>query len=267
MPRPITIDDHLLGLLSLVETEGSVVRITQQLDRKDYEALDKVLRACGGTWSRSLKRHVFDGDAAERLDRVLVTGEYTIGDGLGFFPTPAKLAAWLVFQAGVQPGHYVLEPSAGTGAIVDALCNVDAVKVVAVEIDHDRFLKIRPSDKNVGKVCADFLTTSRHELATYLAAYTAFRPVGFHRVVMNPPFRKAGRGDWIDHVRYAFEMLVSDGVLVSVVPRSIEYRQDKRHVEMAKWIEHHGKIARLEDDAFKGSGTSCRTNVIRLVKP
>jgi 16S rRNA G966 N2-methylase RsmD len=261
MPRTIAITDHLLGLLSLVETEGSAARITQQLDRKDYEALNKVLEACGGTWNRSLKRHVFPSDATERLDRVLVTGEYTTDDGLGFFPTPAVLAAWLVKTARVRPGHFVLEPSAGTGAIVEALYKA-AAKVVAVEIAADRFLQIRDNGPSIRKLHADFLA-----LALLALLPEGLNFPGFDRIVMNPPFRKAGRGDWIDHVRHAFEMLVSGGILVSVVPRSIEYRQDKRHVEMAAWIEHHGKITRLEDDAFGPSGTSCRTNVIRLVKP
>ena len=37
------------------------------------------------------------------------------------FPTPPEIAAQMVTLAGIEPGHRVLEPSAGTGRLLDAI--------------------------------------------------------------------------------------------------------------------------------------------------
>ncbi len=40
------------------------------------------------------------------------------------FPTPPDLASRMVDAADIRPGHRVLEPSAGTGALLLAMPNI-----------------------------------------------------------------------------------------------------------------------------------------------
>ena len=67
-----TIPEEVLTVLSTVEIEGNNVRITAQLDRKLYLAVNKVLDRIGGTWNKKAKAHVFDVDPTGRLECILV---------------------------------------------------------------------------------------------------------------------------------------------------------------------------------------------------
>lgn len=61
-----------------VETQGNALKLVDQLDRKDYVRTNKVIEAAGGVWSRAAKAHLFEGEAADRLDQILLTGEIIV---------------------------------------------------------------------------------------------------------------------------------------------------------------------------------------------
>jgi predicted RNA methylase len=252
------IDPQVLSFLSMLEYPSATsVRIAEQLDRATYARVNKVLEALGGKWNRSAKAHVFDSDARARIEIAITTGEVETGQDVGHFPTPAPLARRLVEMADVRPKQHVLEPSAGTGRIVDAVLEIGDVQVYAVERDAARRQSL--SDRagamghrgalHVGQ-CEDFMT------------YPATG--GFDRVVMNPPFCRVGLGDHLDHVRHAFGMLVEGGILVSVLPASVTFRRDRRYLEFREWCEERGGIRPLPSGSFKESGTGVETVVVRL---
>lgn len=111
------IDQSVLAVLSNALADGNAVRLAGQLDRKLYERTDKVLNAAGGTWNRKARAHLFDGDAASRLDEIILTGEIVLPkDDFNFFPTPPSIVERMIDLADVQRGMKVLEPSAGRGA-------------------------------------------------------------------------------------------------------------------------------------------------------
>lgn len=128
------------------------------------------------------------------------------------FETPRELARRMVELADVQPGHRVLEPSAGTGALADAILGrfsgADCGRVVLVEHNgelargledrRDRTLYANGSNYDVRH--ADFLTCNG-DLGT------------FHRVVMNPPFKDAAD---VRHILHARHFLKPGGVLVAI---------------------------------------------------
>jgi predicted RNA methylase len=263
------IKQEVLIVLSTMECTGKAAKITSgQLDRKLYLEVNKVLEALGGKWSRAGKVHVFDGDASELLDTAIVTGEVTTAREIGFFETPVELATELCAMAGVQVGDVCLEPSAGTGRIVEALAKYRPRAIIAVEVDPERCarfnsdvfsaLRQRHPELTLLSVHADFMTRD-------LSLTCDVGPVD--RVVMNPPFTKVGVGGPLDHVYHAFKMLKSGGVLVSVLPSGVVFRQDRQHRTFRAWVEQeHGTIAPLPDDSFEESGTGVRTCVLKIVK-
>jgi predicted RNA methylase len=249
------IDPDVLDVLAMLDCDGTAVRITEQLDRKLYEKTNKVLVALGGKWTRGAKAHLFGSDPRPRLDLAMTTGEVETGQDVGFFETPAPLAKQLVKMAAVRPGQLTLEPSAGTGRIVDALLAVGA-HVTALEWDATRRTVLRTrsveNDQLTVSIAEDFM-------------FWGIEPDGgFDRVVMNPPFCKVGGGDHLDHVRRAFGMLGPSGVLVSVMPASVAFRRDRRYAEFRAWCEEHGTIDPLPEGSFKASGTGVNTVVVRL---
>ncbi len=152
------------------------------------------------------------------------------------FPTPATLAARVVELANVRPGHSVLEPSAGTGALLNALPTIrPGGFVVAVEINHQLAEMLRPIADSVR--CSDFLTLG-DDLGT------------FDRIVMNPPFEAASD---IRHVLHALKFLKPGGRLVSIVAAGP--RQREKLAPLGQWID-------LPDDSFAVAGTNVRTAVI-----
>lgn len=256
------ISNEVLGVLSSLEISGNTITMPK-LERGLYLKVDQVLQAMGGKWNKKMKAHIFSGEPAPLVEQVLALGEVTTHKDLGFFRTPPALAHRLVQMADVRPGHVVLEPSAGDGAIVEALVAVEA-SVVCVERDKGRRMGL------FSRVALDWLTVtiSLPPLDVADDDFMEYRPIEpFDRVVMNPPFLKVGLGDHLDHVRHAFGMLVPGGVLVSVLPAGVMFRQDRRHREFLEWTLAGSSIQALPDGSFKASGTSVRTVVLRLVKP
>ncbi len=257
--RATKIDRNTLRILTgAILTEGDRAVITQQLDRGAYEKVNKALLAAGGAWNRKAKAHVFVGDAGEAIDKLCVTGEYASARDVGWFPTPAPLADRLVAMADLRAGQTVLEPSAGEGAIVLAIKRTGLpVFLGAIERDPKRREKLFNLDPMI-------LAGTGH-----LDDFLNYQPAAgaYDRVVMNPPFARVGRGDHLDHVRHAFTLLVHGGVLVSILPSSISFRQDRRHVEFRAWCEAVGEIDELPAGSFKASGTDVNTVVVRLEKP
>lgn len=236
-----------------------------QLDRKVYTAVNAALEACGGKWSRKARAHVFDDDPTTLIEAAVAQGEITtlreLNASMGFFETPVPLADQLVAMADVTPGMLVLEPSAGRGRIVDALVRAGA-DVVAVERDPARrgFLATRrPQDR------ARVLVRSEDDFMSMPAP-----PEPFDAVVMNPPFVRSGAGDHIDHVRRAFAMLRPGGVLVSVLPGGVVFRQDRRHELFQREVAAlplPGEFTPLPERSFAESGTNVNTVVLRMFKP
>lgn len=128
--------EDVLAVLSRCRTAGNAVHLPEQLDRKLYVAVNKVLEALGSKWNRKAQAHLLAGDAEGVLDTVLLTGTVTIAsDEFGLFETPPPLADRLVNEIGVEVGHRVLEPSAGNGRIALAVLRREPdVTLHAVEI-------------------------------------------------------------------------------------------------------------------------------------
>lgn len=254
MARTYTIEDAVLAVLGNAECDGVALRLTGQLDRKLYVRTNEVLEAAGGKWNKKAKAHLFDGDAAEAVDSLVLTGQYTKARDLdaefGFFETPDELARRVVDEAEISEGHTVLEPSAGLGAIAKHIPFEFGSTLVESDADRAKFLTGAFPAHHV--ICADFLNWTPGENI----------PAKFDRIVMNPPF--ARRAD-IKHITRAASLLAPGGVLVAIASASVMFRTDALAIAFRDLVASlSGNIEALPEGSFKESGTLVNTAIVRL---
>lgn len=255
------IDPHIIDILESALVEGNNLVLTAQLDRKDYEATNKVLVSIGGKWNKKAKAHVFDEPVADVLEPILLTGTYTrTKQDFGQFDTPVELARTVVGHAQIRPNMLVLEPSAGIGRLVGAVIEASDmdVGVRCYELDPKRAAKLRERFGEIqvnGRalipvVECDFLT--RTPLPIY------------DRVVMNPPFAKQAD---IDHVMHAFNFLAPGGRLVAIMSASVTFRTNSKTAAFRIFVETQGGfIEPIPELAFKESGTGVNTVMVVMDK-
>lgn len=161
------------------------------------------------------------------------------------FPTSAELAGRMVELAELETGQLLLEPSAGTGVLLDAVrATVPGVIATAVEFDYRLTEQLRLRYDNVR--CADFLRCN--DLGQ------------FDRVLMNPPFNQAAD---IAHIEHAFSMLRSGGRLVAVCANG-----PKQNAKLRALVEATGgSWEDLPEGSFKHAGTNVRTALVILNAP
>lgn len=117
-----------------------------------------------------------------------------------FYQTPQELVELVHEYACIEDHHKVLEPSAGTGAL---LKGINPHQAVAVEVTPMRAAMLKEQGFDVRQV--DFLDMEPNQ--------------SFDRVVMNPPY---SNGQALRHVKHALGFLNQGGMLVAVVPASLK---------------------------------------------
>ncbi len=189
----------------------------------------------------------------------------------GFYPTP-KTVVELILQndplylhKGETPKR-ILEPSAGTGAIAQALAAVQRAHsswgerdsrtwkhhVTCVEIQPELAEGLRASGLYAIVHNRDFLTLSMGELRAY------------DLIVMNPPFDMQRD---IDHVMHAWKFLKPGGELIAIMSAGVEFRQNKKAVTFRKLVEtHKGRFTDLPAGSFTEVGTNVNTCFVRVTK-
>jgi phospholipid N-methyltransferase len=160
------------------------------------------------------------------------------------FPTPRDLAARMVSLADIQPGATVLEPSAGTGALLDAIRQdaAPSADVTAVEIN----MSLTTITNKARRVhYGDFLECSPADLGA------------FDRIIMNPPFANAAD---IKHITHARTMLKPGGRLVAICANG-----PRQNATLRPLVEACGGFwEELAPDTFRSSGTGVSTVLLTL---
>ncbi|TDB45334.1 methyltransferase [Photorhabdus luminescens] len=250
------VSNDIIAVLSSCIIEGSKLILNGQLDRSLYIRTNKVLEAAGGKWNRKMKAHIFDGDAEQRIDEIILTGSVLVPkDDFNFFPTPVKIIERMVNNADIQSGKRVLEPSCGDGRIVKIARAMAAdANITAIELDGKRveLLKVDPHfiETNATLINSDFLT------------YKVDMP--FDVILMNPPFKN--KAD-IKHTNHALDLLAENGRLRGILSAGVLYRSDALTVAFRERVERiGGTFTELEEKAFKESGTLVRTVLLEVNK-
>jgi SAM-dependent methyltransferase len=162
------------------------------------------------------------------------------------FPTPAELARQVVDMADIRPGQEVLEPSAGTGRLLEPLYNSEGTeclcepkgRLVAVEVNQKLAALLTRTYVNADVYCADFLEENG-------------RLGKFDRIIMNPPFVN---GSDIKHIEHARSFLKPGGRLVAICANGPR-QQEKLKPAAVEWHD-------LPQGSFAPSGTNVNAAIV-----
>jgi len=174
---------------------------------------------------------------------------------LSFYATQEPVVSTILDGVYFPDGAHVLEPSAGTGNIVRELLH-RGMRVDAVEVDPGRVRVLQEMERQIHG-----LTVTHANFLQMVA-----RPIYTH-VVMNPPFHGT---HYMQHVMHAFDFLAPGGVLVSILPATVEFGESKKHEAFRKWVEQHkdnySAFRDLPIESFASSGTRINTVYVVLHK-
>jgi len=258
------LDDDVVGVLSRLsydENDGATVAfITDgQLDPKLYKKLNEVLVSFGGKWNRKVKGHIFAENPHDKIDGVILSGEFVDSHAFDFFETPFSLAQRMVGEAGIanlKDGGRVLEPSAGRGSIADAIMAVIPVlnswTFTMCELREDNRKVLEEKGYKVGPY--DFMGVSGPD---------DLDRGGYDAIVMNPPFSKQQD---IEHVLHAYQMLRPGGKLVAIMSAGVKWRENKRAQAFRDRLNECGYFSDLPQGTFKSSGTMVNAVMVTMNK-
>ena len=231
--------------------EGNVVKLPAgQLDRKLYQEVAKALQLIGGKWvGGKVFGFVFASDPSELLEEIASGEKRNLKKEFQFFATPEKLADKLVELADLLPQDTILEPSAGQGAIVEAIRRSG----------HDGLIHcIEIMQANSIILCNKRIT---HDNCDFLLF--PFK-VKYSKIIANPPFTK---NQDIDHIYKMYECLAVGGRLVSIASESWVNGTQKKQVEFREWLNNvNAEVLDIERGAFKESGTMVGGKIIIINK-
>lgn len=235
---------------------GNVVKLPDgQLDRKLYQEVSKALELIGGKWKGGkIMGFIFQSDPTELL-QTLQNGEtikkVDLKKEYQFFATPALLADVLVKKAEIRNFHDILEPSAGQGAIINAIHRVLPNKLVfCCELMELNRQILHQMGLNVDCMAADFLTLTP--------------PFKFDRIISNPPFQKNFD---IDHIYKMYDCLKYEGRIVTISSKHWDISSNKKETDFKNWLNKVGaEIEEIPSGSFKESGTNVGGFIIVINK-
>lgn len=230
--------------------DGQVLTLPQvQFKQKAYLEAKKWIEETGGSWNTSKQGFTWDFDA-NRVVQILLQGRrYNLQKEFQFFATPAKIADLAVSKfTSIEPDMTILEPSAGRGALVEAVhrrCPSAVVDCYELMPENVPYLEKVEGAHIVG---TDFCHC--HDK--------------YDRIIANPPF--ANNQD-IDHLYMMYERLNVGGELSCIVSQHWKFANDQKCTHFRQWLEmNEAKIIDFDKGEFKESGTIVGTSLIFLTK-
>lgn len=162
--------------------------------------------------------------------------------------TPQAIVARMITEADIQPHHLVLEPSAGTGAIMRELLPL-CLRVEGIELNFNMAHAL--IERGFEVKCKDFLEYNGGDW--------------YDRILMNPPFERLQD---TEHVMWAFESyLKPSGRLVSIMSPAGFFHRSKKAESFMDWFDlHGGTVEVLPKNSFKESGTGVNTVIVVIDK-
>ncbi len=172
-----------------------------------------------------------------------------------YFPTPPLLADQLVSMARIQPGNRILEPSAGTGNLIDAILrSTQDIQVAYCELNCLLLDILREKYEGVDNV---------RFVGRDICDLDDNRVERFDRILMNPPFEIGEDAQHILHARRA--LLKPGGILVSIISGGIISRTDRKGNAFRQFLrDENAEVLDLPVGSFKSSGTTVSAKIVQL---
>ncbi len=214
---------------------------------KNYGEIKKLMPFLEISWSKKDKTHYISEKTPQLIAEIL-GGAQIVDEKKTFqaFFTPPELAKRVVKLAEVYDVN-VLEPSAGTGNLFDAIVASSAGAITAYELNKNFCTELQSKyicSYGVNIQNVDFLLVNPSN--------------EFDCVIMNPPYNK---NEWVKHLEHAWKFLKDGGRLVAICPNA------KHNRFFQKFIEH--KKYTIEDvpaGTFSESGTEIATIILIIDK-
>lgn len=230
--------------------EDNVLKLPPvQFNKKSYLEAKKWIEEAGGQWRGGKVQGFMFPFNAERVFAMLKDGRRCrLQQDFQFFATPDFVADRLVsLAAPIEKGMRILEPSAGQGAIVNAILRA------CPDAEVDCYELMPENRELLGKVSGAVILGE-----DFLGSGAS----GYDIIVANPPF--AGNRD-IAHVRAMYDALAPGGRLVTVMGTHWEMGQESVCREFRDWITEIGaSVEHLPAGTFKDSGTVTATTIIKI---
>lgn len=242
-------------VLQKCTVSGNFVKLLDvQLDRKEYEQVAKALNLIGGNWKGGkVKAFVFKYDPTDLLKQIAGGEKVNLKKEYQFFATPDDLADYLVKIAFTEPFPLgaVLEPSAGQGAIIQAIHRIDP----DIEVNYCELMDINRSILSNSCSPVNYLGDDFFNLPLECK---------FATIIANPPFSK---NQDIDHIRKMYDHLEPGGRLVTISSKHWQISSNKKETQFLEWLDSMDtEIEEIEPGRFKSSGTMVGGLIITINK-
>lgn len=240
------------GILQLCTVDGNIVKLPNiKLDRKLYMEVARKLELIGGKWKGGkVMGFVFQADPTDMLAQIAKGERRNLKKEFQFFGTPMSVARRMVQLANIKKTDKVAEPSAGQGAIVKAIAEVQpSLMVDCYELMdvNQSFLRKIPTANLLG---ADFLQSNTK--------------VKYNKIIANPPFSK---NQDIDHIYAMYQRLENKGTLVTICSPHYMNCNNKKETAFRNWLAQvNASVEELAEGTFAESGTNIKTNLLIITK-
>ena len=168
----------------------------------------------------------------------------------GFFPTPQECAIQMARRLDLRPGLVVLDPSGGSGSLLDACCSLcpEARYETA-----ERAPELRAILESKGyRVLANDMYSLRAEGRQW------------DRIIANPDF--TGAEDFRQTVEAVEHLLKPGGRYVGLVCALSLHRNDDLAGEFKRWLQQRdATVVRLGRDVFRRASRAANVPVARIL--
>lgn len=241
-------NEDLINSIKTMTVNGNRLELPKDEKFDNYLQVKKCLLAAGGKYKKC--GFYFSEDAALVKSRLVGGGAINDKKKFQFFATPSGVVDLLMNHACIDSDMLVLEPSAGQGAIVDAIIGLGA---------HASMIELMPQNIKV--------LNRKYEIELAPLDFLNINPekhIKYKRIVANPPFTK---NQDVDHVSHMYKFLNEGGLLVSIMSTSWVHGSQKKQIAFREWLGSVDSYTEeIPQGSFKESGTNISTMLVVINK-